>query len=532
MFKETELKRPMLILLSVSLIARILLAIFLELGPNEAYYWTHALYPDTTHFDQPPMLGWLIQLFTINLYFDSEFFVRLPSIIIGTINIWLIFIIGRRVKNSKTGFYSALLFAASPYCSILTGIFITPDTPLTIFFLLSLYFLVEGIFPKYGLNRESVILARFASIISAIFIGLAMLSKFGAIMIWVSVIVYALIAERDMIKRPILYISASISMLMMAPIILWNLSNGFTTIGIYNHSVFSWGDANLHSLLSQLWETVKLNNPFNILIIIIAIFSYKKNVFIEKRRFIFLLSISLTIILSFLLLSLFMTPDSHLSAPGFLGLILIAGAWMESRFSESKKVVPGILKVSLSFMAIITLAGFAQTEWGVFSVSKKGVSISEKFDPTLKLYGDKQLSKRFSALFTDDIRKGVMNRNSGIIATNWSDAARLDYYVAYPEKISVKTIAPVNYARKYSWITEYKGGFTKGESYYYIAFSGTKSTLPQSVSRYFTVSDTAAAFYIKRAGVPITKCTIYRLKNLKELPVKELTTPIKAGIRE
>ncbi|NTU95851.1 MAG: hypothetical protein HGA52_07365, partial [Bacteroidales bacterium] len=68
---ESLLKRYLFILIGVSALVRALIAYFLDLGNNEAYYWTYGLYPDMSHLDHPPMIGWFIQLFTVNLYFKG-----------------------------------------------------------------------------------------------------------------------------------------------------------------------------------------------------------------------------------------------------------------------------------------------------------------------------------------------------------------------------------------------------------------------------------------------------------------------------
>ena len=136
--KENEINKYLIILLSASAIIRGFLASIIELGNDEVYYWTYALYPDWSHFDHPPMVGWFIQLFSCNLLFSSEFFLRLASVISMTINTYLIFLIGKQVKNAQTGFYAAMLYTASVYAFVITGIFILPDTPLSIFSLLAI----------------------------------------------------------------------------------------------------------------------------------------------------------------------------------------------------------------------------------------------------------------------------------------------------------------------------------------------------------------------------------------------------------
>ncbi len=531
MNKEREIKRTLTALITISLVIRVLAAFFTELGNDEAYYWTYALYPDLSHFEHPPMLGWLIQLFTINLSFSSEIFIRLPSIILGTLNIWLIFIIGRRLKNSLTGLYAALLYIASPYCTIVSGILIFPDTPLTFFYLLSAYFLLEGMFPKYGINSESIALSRFASIISAVFIGFAMLSKFSAFFLWVSVILYALFFHRDVLKRPILYYSAAISLLLLTPVILWNITNSFVNIGIYTHSIKFTQGADINSFLKEASGVLFYNNPVNILIIIAAIVGYRRYRYLEKGKFQFLLFLSFPIILTFIFISLFRTNLPQLSAPGFFGLILIAAAYLAEKYKDSPILIPSSVKIGLSLIIITIFLGFTDIRTGFlnFDYLKKENPVLSK-DPTLSMYGWKQLSHKFNEIRNRDIADGTMNKHSGILSRKWYDAAHLDYYLATPDSIQVKTLAPVGVSHKYAWITKFNGGFRHGESFYYFASAKEGPEISRELGKYFEKSDTASVIYIFRAGRPVKRYTLIRFKNMTTMPPGELASPVKIGM--
>ena len=140
---EKNINRTLFWLLAISAVIRGLAAASIEFGNDEVYYWTYALYPDWSHFDHPPMVGWMIQLFSLNLLFDSEFFIRLSSILFMTADTYIIFRIGKEIKSSQAGLYAALLFTASIYAFVIIGIFILPDTPLNLFWLLSFWMAVK-----------------------------------------------------------------------------------------------------------------------------------------------------------------------------------------------------------------------------------------------------------------------------------------------------------------------------------------------------------------------------------------------------
>ena len=118
------------------------------------------------------MLGWLIQLFTFNLSLSSEFAIRFASIVIGTVNTYLIYKIGTEIKDKNAGYYSALLYTASFYCSVIVGTFIMPDTPQILFWLITLLLFIK--FTRCEINSKEY---KLNLLLIGLLIGLGMISK-------------------------------------------------------------------------------------------------------------------------------------------------------------------------------------------------------------------------------------------------------------------------------------------------------------------------------------------------------------------
>ena len=102
--QENKIDKYILWLLIISVLVRGFLAAFIEFGNDEVYYWTYAMYPDWSHFDHPGMVGWVMQIFSLNLLFTSEFALRLSSIIFMTIDTYITMLINvfMRVLYQKT----------------------------------------------------------------------------------------------------------------------------------------------------------------------------------------------------------------------------------------------------------------------------------------------------------------------------------------------------------------------------------------------------------------------------------------------
>jgi len=173
MVQDKKNKNTVLLLIAVATTVRLFFASQIELGNDEVYYWTYALYPDWSHFDHPPMVGVVAQLSSLNQFFTDDFFLRLGSILLSAASTWIIFSIGKKIKNSRAGLYAVFLFAGSIYCSIISGFSLTPDAPLVFFWLLAIDAMIDFL-PKEQITSTE----RKKMIWFGVVVGLAMLSKY------------------------------------------------------------------------------------------------------------------------------------------------------------------------------------------------------------------------------------------------------------------------------------------------------------------------------------------------------------------
>ena len=112
-------QRMTIYLVIISTILRICFASLVELENDEVYYWTYARHLQWNYFDHPPMVAFCIRLFTANLHFNQELFIRFASMLSSALSTYLIFSIGRKLHNDYAGWIAALVFTASFYASVL-----------------------------------------------------------------------------------------------------------------------------------------------------------------------------------------------------------------------------------------------------------------------------------------------------------------------------------------------------------------------------------------------------------------------------
>ena len=502
--------RSLIILIIISTIIRLFLAGFIEFGNDEVYYWTYALYPDLSHFDHPPMVGWVIQLFTLNLFFQDEIFIRLGAILFSSLNIYLIFIIGIWVRNIRTGFFSALLYTASIYGFIISGTFILPDAPQMFFWFLSLYFLIR--WQKSKGNAGWILLFGIAS-------GLAMISKHTSVFLWVGAGLYILFYSRKNLLKPSLYLSLIISLSFLIPVILWNVNNEWISFTYQGERVNFFGSGfRMDFLITELAGQIAYNNPVNFVIIIISLIALiKKRVFIDQDSKHLLLLTGLPIIIIFILFSLFRQTLPHWSAPGYLTLMILAASYIDD-VSKDKRLIPGSIKGALALLVLVIILGIGQIKFGLL-IHDDNTNIEKlgKKDFSLDMYGWDQLKEKFKdeVLSQDKYSSGI---SDPIISYRWFPAANIDYYLARPLGMQVKAIGGLERIHKYAWINHDRGGFEKGSDAWFITFSTDFYHPEELYHQYYKNIYAVDTLDIIRRDRIVKKAFIFRMEDMQLVP--------------
>jgi hypothetical protein len=509
------------VLLAVSALVRGFIAGFIELGNDEVYYLTYAKYPSLSHFDHPPMVGLVIQLFTLNLTFDSEFFLRLASVVFGTLSTALMFLIGRHIKNPLTGLYAALLFTASFYGFILSGTFILPDAPQVFFWLLTLLLLVK-VLP----DRELIPVNRRLLLLAGVTAGLAFLSKYHSLFLVIGVFICILFYNRRWFSAKETYIAFLLFLLLCIPVVLWNFQNDFISFTFHEERVsITSSGIRPQYFLTEIAGEFFYNNPVNVIIIITALISLLRgHSWLRKDYTRIILWSSVPLILVFMSFSLFRSTLPHWTGPGYLGLILIAAAYLSepNATASGMRIVPWPIATALGLLLVVIVAGVGQITYGWVPLTKWGQK-----DITHDLTGWRQLGNKFEPVAKKDIADGRMKKGAPILTFRWFPAANLDYYVGKQTGNPVYALGTLERIHKYFWINQLRGNLKQGTDAYYIALSSDYS---DPVALYGALFDTilpADTLTITRGKEVVRKAFVYRLKGLKQEMVFSQATPPK-----
>ena len=183
-----------------------------ELIFEEAYYWNYAQHLDYGYLDHPPMVAWLIRLFS-DLFGNGEFAVRS-----GAFLCWLV----------TAGFVTRLtheLFGRSAACRALAltallpayfffGFFMSPDAPVTACWAAAIYFMHRALIADKPNAWFGVGIA----------LGLGMTSKYTIALAGMAFVLFVLYDRqaRHWLRRPQPYLALLIALLLFSPPVIWN----------------------------------------------------------------------------------------------------------------------------------------------------------------------------------------------------------------------------------------------------------------------------------------------------------------------
>ena len=524
------MRRNLILLLLFSASLRAFLAGLLEFGNDEVYYFTYALYPDLSYFDHPPMVGYLIRLSTFNLHFTQEFFVRLGAVVAGTVNTWLLFRIGRLLKDEATGWYAALLYSASIYGFIIAGVFILPDAPQSVFWLVSIYLLLRAL-PDKGLSKPN----RRRILLAGVSIGFAMLSKYTSAFLVTGALAYILIYNQKWLRAKEFYLAIIAAVLVFSPVIIWNAYNHFISFGYQGGraGIFSEGLKPAY-FFTELGGQILYNNPVNVVLIATALLAIlRRKLLPEMASKRIILLVSLPLIVTFLFIALFRQTLPHWTGMAYVTLLPLAALQIRAA-KEEWRWLPLPIAVSISVLLVIIIIGAFQVQTGLLTMDKPKSEIIKmgKNDPSLDMFGWRQLRDAMPSIIERDRQSGVMDPDAVFVNFRWFPLANIDYYVARPLNMKVLGIGKFEDIHHYAWINRERGGFSINTDAYYIT-SGRDFRDPLPIySSYFQSIVPCDTIPILRGGRVAMYFFIYRMHNLKELPedyqVRSLLPEMKA----
>lgn len=310
-----------LLLLSASITAIRVVALFLtplNLGPDEAQYWSWSLYPSFGYFSKPPLIAWLIGG-TTSICGVEEHCIRLSSPFIHLGTSFAVFYAASKLYDERVGFWSAVTYLSIPGTSF-SSLLITTDVPLLCFWALALWSVAEMQTSKS--LRWSILLG--------VSLGLGLLSKY-AMLYFLLGLAIAFLPTRDgrlfLSGRPMLT-SMAIALGVFSPNLIWNITNGLATVR-HTASNANWNSDRLFNfshIFEFLGAQAGIIGPIAAGIFVLgAIRSVRSATITTSDRL--MLALSAPVIIVVTIQAFISRANANWAAPAFVTLCILVCAW-------------------------------------------------------------------------------------------------------------------------------------------------------------------------------------------------------------
>jgi len=207
-------------LIAVLTTLRVIYASLLDLRTDEAYYWTWSKENVLCFLDHPPMIAWFIRFGTA-IFGDTNLGVRFAGILAMLITQLLLADIVRRVTHDVRAIVLAVLMPeAALYYGLLMAK-VSPDVAL-------IPFAVAMVWALIRVNESSD--GRWW-LAAGVFAGLALLSKFTAVMLIPAVLAFMLVPNwrRRWLLSPYPWLAAAFALLLFLPVLIWNAQHDWAS---------------------------------------------------------------------------------------------------------------------------------------------------------------------------------------------------------------------------------------------------------------------------------------------------------------
>ncbi|MBK8550837.1 MAG: glycosyltransferase family 39 protein [Ignavibacteria bacterium] len=250
---------------------------------DEAIYWNWSQTIDASYSLTTVAF---IKLFTVLFSSSAEIIVRLPALISNLMIVFFIFKTGQLLNTRMEMIFTAIItFLSIPFVTIYS-LFISPDTFLLTFSVVSIYYLLRAL--KFDKIQDWIL--------SGFFSGFMVLSKYTASLFLIAVALSLLMIFKKFPKNSLyLFLTAFIISL---PLLVWNILNEPVWFKYYLLTDADKIDSGLlQASIAFLLSQISILMPFGfILIIALAVTMFQKKLVLPELLLLKYLSLILIVI--------------------------------------------------------------------------------------------------------------------------------------------------------------------------------------------------------------------------------------------
>lgn len=336
------------------------------LSGDEAHYWEWSRRLDWSYYSKGPMVAYLIALST-RLGGATEFWVRLPSVLLGTATAVIGYALARRVfRSERAGFVTLVFLSVMPLYAI-GAVLMTIDPPFVFCWALA-WLCLSRVRPREGG------LAWYAA---GVAFGLGLLSKYTMLMLVPCVVLWMLASPRlrYWVRRREPYEALALGLLIFSPVVVWNARHGWYSV---RHVLIQAGAGADRPLLATLRAAPEflgaqlgvVSPLLFVLLVLAARWAWREGLRWQRDDLVLLVSGSVPVFLAFQAWSFFTKVQANWAAHAYLTASVAAAGWYESWFApgvsrRSRRRVSRLLLASVLLPALLLPIGLAPEliEW-------------------------------------------------------------------------------------------------------------------------------------------------------------------------
>ncbi|NQV31012.1 MAG: glycosyltransferase family 39 protein [Candidatus Marinimicrobia bacterium] len=363
---------------------RSLLALILPLTPQEAYYWSWSRDLSLSYFDHPPLTTYSIWLTTM-LFGQTIFGIKIAAVLwfLG-MNIFWARLVQEMFGNTDQTFWTLLALNATIVFE-LYGFVITPDTPLLFAWsacIYALWKLIETENPKWWY-------------LAGLFMGLAWLGKYSGIMLVPSVFLFTLVSrqQRKWLLTPHPYLAVGISILVFAPVLIWNAQHDWVSFAFQgSRRTSGMGHWELRFVGELFGSQFFILTPYLFVLVFATLNRFGRKIFSGlEDKVLLLLSSGIVTSVFFIAVSFRSLVKMNWLAPSYWSLIILGIYGLFQTPSRLPRMRSGIIS-SVIFLAIgiavVALPDVPLGEGNTWSGWKQAVSELDVVKDSLEQLGE------------------------------------------------------------------------------------------------------------------------------------------------
>jgi 4-amino-4-deoxy-L-arabinose transferase-like glycosyltransferase len=377
---------------------RLLMAASVGLGVDESYMVAAGREIAWGYFDHPPLSWWLSGGAARLFGSEDPVAVRLPFILLFALTTWLMFRLAADLFGARAGLWAAVALNMAPVLGVTTGSWVLPDGPLVA------ALLGFGLCLNRALERGSWQWWLGAGVCA----GLAMLSKYTAVLTFAGAFVAIATLAPRMLARPQPWVAGAVAVAVFSPVVIWNAANGWASFA------FQGARAGVRKLdLAAPFVTVAGEALFLLpwIWLPLAVLWARALWRGPTDRAPWLLAwLGFGPIVLFVVISGW-SPRVlyHWAAPGYLFVFPLLGRWV----AEQLGIRPGTMQRAIAGTAVLLLVGLgvAATEMRLNLLALRGDPLRQGLD--------------WTPLRAALAERGLLDRP--IVGPSWNDTGKLAY---------------------------------------------------------------------------------------------------------